>query len=118
MFYSLGKFIHRRRWSVLSASGLFLASAVAMWAVGGKLSSARIDGLEAQRADEKIAQVVGRSTENTFVVLFESDTLKVGTPSFARAADAALAPLRRDVRVARVEGLGELPPQLLAQRKS
>jgi putative drug exporter of the RND superfamily len=118
MFYALGKLIHRRRWPTLFGSLLFLALACVAWAIGGRLTSARLEGLEAQKADDKIAEVVGRSTENTFVVLFESETLKAGTPAFAQAADAALAPLRRDVRVARVEGLGELPPQVLAQRQS
>jgi RND superfamily putative drug exporter len=118
VFYSLGKFIYRRRWPTLFASAIFLALTTAGLVAGGRLTAPRIEGLEAQRADARIAEVVGRSEENTFVVLFRSDLLKVGSAEFSAAADAALAPLRRDARVARVEGLSELPPTVFAQRRN
>lgn len=118
MFHHLGKIIHRRRWSVLVASGAFLALAAAALVRGGALTAPTIEGLEAQRADARLAEVVGRSEENTVVVVFRSPVLEPGSAAFREAADAALEPLRGDPRVRRVEGLSELPPAVLGQRKS
>jgi RND superfamily putative drug exporter len=93
MFESLGAFIHRRRHLVLVLAGLFLAaSAVMLWR-GGTLTSGNIRGLEAERAQALVEEVVGHPAETTFVAVVHGDALD------PVAVSAAVAPLRADPRV-------------------
>jgi RND superfamily putative drug exporter len=99
VFATLGSFVHRRRWAVLSVSGALLVAAVAIVLVGGRLTGPTYDESEAERVEALTARVTGHPTDTTFVVVFHSDTLEPWTPRFRDALKAALAPLESDPRV-------------------
>jgi uncharacterized membrane protein YdfJ with MMPL/SSD domain len=101
----LGAFAHRRRRTILLVAGLWFSVAIGLLVHGGRLSTGAIHGLEAERAAQLAEAVVGRSTETTFVAVFESagvDGLDPGGAAFAQEMQRALAPLAGDPRVTSV----------------
>ncbi len=118
MFYTLGKFIFRHRWPTLITAGVLLALALVALSLGGKLTGGTVKGLEAERADQLVATVAGRSADNTFVALFRSQTLAPGTPDFDQAMEAALAPLRSDPTVASVQSTADVDAETAGQRRN
>jgi RND superfamily putative drug exporter len=109
MFAGLGAFVFRYRWVVLLTSGALLALAVGVLIHGGSLTSGVIHGLEAEKAQEIVADVTHHPTDTTFVVVFHRDGEGARDPAFQGAMSAALAPLREDARVAGVVSPDDLP---------
>ena len=68
-----------------------LALAGVSFVLGGRLTGGEVHGLEAEQAEQLAEGVVGRSTANTFVLLFESSTASPGTRSFDSAVEQTLA---------------------------
>jgi RND superfamily putative drug exporter len=109
MFEGLGAFVFRYRWVVLLTSGALLALAVGVLIHGGSLTSGVIHGLEAEKAQEIVADVTRRPEGTTFIVVFRADGLDARDPVFTDAIGAALAPLQDDPRVASVVSPHDLP---------
>jgi RND superfamily putative drug exporter len=86
---------------VLIATGVFLALAIAVVIHGGRLTAGEIDGLEAGRAEDLVEQVTGRSADTTEIVVFQFAQPRARAEAGA-AIDRAVAPLRKDARVAAV----------------
>lgn len=118
MFYALGAFIYRHRWATLVATALALALSVVGLLRGGRLSGGTIRGLEAEKAALLVESVTGRNAERTFVALFESERGSFAQPAQREAMEQALAPLRTDARVERVESLRDVDPRLAAARRN
>src|SRR5262245_59769054 len=93
MFAALATFIYRRRWWTLVASALFLAASIAMVVRGGRLTGGTFGDREAEKTQRLVEQVVGHSTDTTFIAVFHSDALDAQAPPFQAAMKAALAPL-------------------------
>src|SRR2546426_3169739 len=103
MFAAWGRFVYRRRWPVLVVSGLLLLASGFIVAQGGKLQSGGfIETSESGRASRLIERELPRAGAATFTLIFSSDTLTATSPDFRAAVDAALAPLRKDPRVAAI----------------
>src|SRR5450432_2289518 len=96
MFTALAGFIYRRRWWTLAASTLFLVASIAMVLRGGKLTGGTFGDREAEQTQRLVEQVLGHSTDTTFVAVFHSDTLDAPGQPFQRAMKAALLPLAGD----------------------
>jgi RND superfamily putative drug exporter len=103
MFAAWGRFVYRRRWPVLAVSGVLLLASIFIVAQGGKLQSGGfIETSESGRASRLIERELPRAGAATFTLLFSSDTLTATSAEFRAAVDAALAPLRKDPRVATI----------------
>ncbi|MHB8420954.1 MAG: MMPL family transporter [Myxococcales bacterium] len=109
MLDELGGWIYRHRFLTLGLAGLCLLLSVLGLARGGQLVSGSIAGLEADRAQALVDQVSGEPQDETFVAVFSARGLDPDDEPFQRAMAAALAPLRRDPRVARVTSPDEAP---------
>jgi RND superfamily putative drug exporter len=96
MLAGLARFIFRRRVETLIASTLFLVAAIAMVIHGGKLTGGSFGDREAEQTQRLVEQVLGHSTDTTFIVVFHSDALDPHKAPFAEAMKAALAPLAAD----------------------
>jgi len=118
MFTWLALFIHRRPWFVLIAATTFLAGALALLARGGDLGASRIAGLEADRAQHELDDILGRPEETTVVVIFRSTELAPTEPAFERAMNEALAPLRNDPDVSAVVTPNDAPTMLIERMRS
>jgi uncharacterized membrane protein YdfJ with MMPL/SSD domain len=114
MFEALGRVIYRRRWLTLALATLFLAASVAMLVRGGPLTSGTIHGLEAERAQELVAEVLGHPADTTFVAVLHADDLDAATPAHRDAVRRALEPLRTNPRVLSVVGPEDAPPFMQA----
>src|SRR5580698_2138774 len=95
MFTALAPFSSRRRWWTLAASTVFLVASIAMVFRGGKLTGGTLGDGEAERTQRLVEQVLGHSTDTTFVVVFHSDALDPRRQPFQVAMKAALAPLAK-----------------------
>jgi RND superfamily putative drug exporter len=113
MFEALGPFIYKHRWGTLAASASFLLVALCFLLRGGNLISAQIHGLEAERAEERIKQVVGHPLDTTFFAIFHSADLDPESDDFANAMDAALAPVVADPHTLSVATPKNPPPFLV-----
>ncbi len=99
MFTRLAAFIHRRRWWTLAASLLFLAASIAVVFRGGRLTGGSFGDREAEKTQRLVEEVLGHSTDTTFVVVFHGDALDPHEEPFRRAMKAALDPLASDPAV-------------------
>lgn len=101
MFAALAAFIYRRRWWTLVVSGLFLAAAITTIARGGNLTGGSFGDREAEQTQRLVEEVLGHSTDTTFVAVFERKA--PGADAEDRSIDdamaAALAPLAGDPNV-------------------
>ena len=103
MFAAWGRFVYRRRWPVLAVSGVLLLASIFIVLQGGKLQSGGfIETSESGRASRLIERELPRAGAATFTLIFTSDTLTATSPEFRAALDTALAPLRKDPRVATI----------------
>jgi len=102
MFESLGPFVYRHRWATLIASGLFLVVAFVLLFRGGAMTSGHIRGLEAERAQALVTEVLGHPQDATFIAAFSSKDLDPDDDAFQAAMAKALEPLRKDPRIASV----------------
>ena len=102
MFEWLGAAVVRRRRAILAASACFLLLAVALLVRGGTLTAGHIRGLEADRAQEAAAEVLGHPLDTTFVAVLRSAEHEPGDAAFRSAMRALLDPLASDPHVASV----------------
>src|SRR6266566_4084865 len=120
MFAAWGRFVYRRRWPVLAISGLLLVASAFIVVQGGKLQSGGfIETSESGRASRLIERELPRAGGGTFTLIFSSDTLSGTSPEFRAALDSALAPLRKDSRIATIvtpyDGTASDPTQLISK---
>ncbi len=99
LFTWLATFIYNHRWGTLFASLAFLAASVATVLHGGNLTGGSFGDREAEQTQRLVEQVLGHSTDTTFVILFQSDGLAADSKAFREAMDAALEPVRKDANV-------------------
>src|SRR5687767_13065799 len=99
MVAALAAFIYRRRVWTLVASSLFLVAAIAMVIRGGRLTGGSFGDREAEKTQRLVEQVLGHSTDTTFIVVFRSETLEPSDPAFRDAMKSALAPLEGHAHV-------------------
>ena len=106
MFGAWGRFVYRFRWPVLLASLALVAGSVfAIIALSTKLSSGSSSDkrLEAAQAYALINdELPAQGTGFTLIFTAHDPNLTATDPAFAGAVDAALAPLRDDPRVAKI----------------
>ncbi|MDP9374097.1 MAG: MMPL family transporter, partial [Chloroflexota bacterium] len=109
MFGAWGRFVYRSRWLVLLASLALVAASV--WGIVTLATSLETSdegdrGMEAARAYQLMRdELPARGSAATFQLIFTANdpNLKATDPAFGRVVEAALAPLRGDPRVERVE---------------
>jgi RND superfamily putative drug exporter len=109
MFEAWGRWIFRARWGVLVLSGALLVASLLVVSRGGRLTTGSMAETEAHRARELLMRDMGQLGGAEFAVIFRSDVLTAADPRFARAVQAALAPLRGDPRIAAVRTPYEVP---------
>jgi len=109
MFTTLGPLLYRHRWTVIGAWALLWAVSLGLLLRGGAMTTGHIRNLEAERAEAAVTRVTGHPPGNTFVVIFQSDTLDPEDTPFGDAMNRALAPLRSDPRVAAIQTLDSAP---------
>ena len=104
-----GRFVYRRRWTVLVLSLLTVGLSVASLLAGGELRNVQFRETEAGRASQLIRDefppVAGApaAATSSFVLIFTSkEGLAATDPRFIDGMKTALAPLRADPRVASV----------------
>jgi putative drug exporter of the RND superfamily len=108
-----GRWVHGARWPVLVVSALSLLVSVGVIVAGGRLDPPDVPAeTESGRARRLIERELPGQPP-TFSVVFSSATLAARDPAFRAEVEQALAPLRRDARVARVrtvyDATGERP---------
>jgi len=96
---------------VLLASGLVILR-------GGSLTGGDTVGVEAHTGRLLLDAELHLPGASSFTVLFSSDTLDADDPAFVDAMRTALAPLRRDPRVASVIAPDDLPEMVAARLQS
>jgi len=117
-FERLGGFVYDHRKGTLLACVLFLALAIGTVIRGGELTGGRIHGIEAERTQAVVEQVLGHTMDTTVVAIFHAPAANGGHEmdprnlDFQAAFAAALAPLRKDPRVLSVMTSDDAPPQL------
>jgi RND superfamily putative drug exporter len=92
LFDRLGRFVVRRRWWVVGAWALVLLAALPFAPRAPSVLSAGgfiLDDLESARAKALLEEELGLPP-SALVVVFHSDTLEAGTPSFELAAARAM----------------------------
>jgi RND superfamily putative drug exporter len=120
MLEGWGRFVHRRRWLVLAASGLLLIASGYLAARGGELQSPdSVASMESGRASSLLNSDRPPATPTpsnatpppgtTVVLVFEHDTLLVTDPAYRTAVLEAIAPLRSDERVQLVRTYYDAP---------
>ena len=120
MLVALAAFIYRRRWETLVGSALFLALSIAVIIRGGRLTGGSFGDREAEKTQVLVEQVLGHSTDTTFVAIFHSETLDPRDEAFRVAMSEALAPLADDPDVIGVvtpdRAPLELAPEMVSPR--
>lgn len=111
-YVRLASWVHRRAWTTLVVSIVFLAGCLAILVRGGPLAGATMEGLEATHAQEAVDAITGRREETTIAVVFRSPTLAPTSPEFVAATHRALDPLRADARVESTFTPDEGPPEI------
>jgi putative drug exporter of the RND superfamily len=97
---SWGHLVHRHRWLILATCGMLLIASIAVIITGGQFQAPGIPAsLESGRAVALIDQE-RPGQHPSFSLIFTSRTLRATDARVRRAVEDALAPLRRDARVA------------------
>src|SRR3954468_4490794 len=110
MLEAWGRFVHRRRWLVLLASGALLAASGVLLAQGGHFQNPdSVASSESGRASAPLNNERPPATPTpatasappgtSFVFVFEHDTMLATDAAFRTAVLDAIAPLRTDARV-------------------
>ena len=109
-----GRLVYRVRWTVLALSALSLCASLWVIHVGGRLDPpdipAETESGRARRLLEK--ELPGQPP--SFSLIFSSRTQQALDPAFRDEVERALAPLRRDPRVARLRTAYDPPGPLPA----
>jgi RND superfamily putative drug exporter len=111
-FARLGRLVIRHRKLTLAASAVFLALSLVVLLFGVPLSTEKIEGLEAERAQAVVEQVLGHTMDTTFVAIFRSASMDPRNLDFQEAMTEALRPVRSDPRVLSVMTRDDAPPAL------
>ena len=105
-----GRFVHGARWPVLTLSALSLCASLWSIHVGGRLDPPAAPAeTESGRARQLIEKELPGQPPS-FGLIFSSQTLSARDPAFRAELERALAPLRRDPRVARIRSVYDGPP--------
>ncbi|MDO9015781.1 MAG: MMPL family transporter [Deltaproteobacteria bacterium] len=102
MFAAWGRWVFAHRRAVLAVSAAFLLASLASLLVGGRLTSGRIHGIEADTAAELIDRELPQAGASGLTIVLSHAEWTTDEPRFQEAALRALAPLRRDPSVLRV----------------
>ena len=97
-FERLGQWVFTHRWLTLAGSTVFLALAVVTLTRGGVLTGPIIQGIEAERAQAVVEQVLGHTMDTTVVALFRANAMDPRNQDFQSAIKDALEPVRADPR--------------------
>lgn len=112
MFTWLAAFVFRHRWGTLIASVVFLVGALATVLHGGNLTGGSFGDREAEQTQRLVENVLGHSTDTTFVAVFHSESLAADSKEFGEAMAQALAPLTEHPDVLGVVRPHEAPRML------
>ncbi len=105
MFAAWGHLVYRFRWPILVLSVILLAASAVTAVNGAKLESGGfIETAESGRASRLIEAELPNASSASFTLLYSSPTLTAADPAFKDAVQRAIAPLRTDPRVARIQG--------------
>jgi putative drug exporter of the RND superfamily len=97
-----GRVVHRTRWLVLGLSALSLCASLWVIHVGGRLDPPDIPTDTESGRGRRLLEKELPSQPPSFSLIFSSETRQALDPAFRDEVERALAPLRRDPRVARV----------------
>jgi RND superfamily putative drug exporter len=111
-FERLGARVYRHRWLTLLGSTLFLALSIATLVRGGQLTGPIIRGIEAERAQTIVEEVLGHTMDTTVVAVFRAKAMDPRNQDFQTALHDALEPVRSDPRVLGVMTADDAPPSL------
>ena len=113
MFAGWGRLVYRYRWATLVGSGVLLAISIAGLLMGGTLTSGGplTSNLESARAGNLVSSELPNhdKTTSNFLLIFRSDSLKVGDQAFKDALTQALAPIQSDPRISSLSDPYNLP---------
>ena len=111
-----GRLVHRARWLVLGLSALSLGASLWVTHVGGRLDPPDIPADTESGHARRLLEKELPAQPPSFSLLFSSKTRQALDPVFRDEVERALAPLRRDPRVARVRTAydppGPVPPPI------
>ena len=97
-----GRLVHRARWTVLALSALSLCASLWVIHVGGRLDPPDIPADTESGRARRLLETALPGQPPSFGLIFSSETRQALDPAFRDEVERALAPLRRDPRVARV----------------
>jgi len=104
-----GRLVYRARWPVLALSALALCASLWVSHVGGQLDPPDIPADTESGRARRLLEKELRGQPASFSLIFSSETRPVLDPAFREEVERALAPLRRDPRVARLRTAYDLP---------
>jgi uncharacterized membrane protein YdfJ with MMPL/SSD domain len=97
-----GRLVYRTRWTVLVLSALSLCASLWMIHVGGRLDPPDLPADTESGRARRLLETALPGQPPSFSLIFSSETRQALDPAFRDEVERALAPLRRDPRVARV----------------
>jgi uncharacterized membrane protein YdfJ with MMPL/SSD domain len=97
-----GRLVYRARWTVLALSGLALLASLWVIHAGGRLDPPDIPAETESGRARRLLEKELPAQPSSFSLIFSSPTRPALDPAFRDEVERALAPLRRDPRVARV----------------
>src|SRR5262249_41181614 len=109
-----GRFVHRARWTVLGLSVLCLVASLWVIHAGGPLHPPDIPTDTASGRARRLLEKQLQGQPPSFSLIFSSKSKQALDPAFRDEVERALAPLRRDPRVARVRTAYDPPGPLPA----
>jgi uncharacterized membrane protein YdfJ with MMPL/SSD domain len=109
-----GRLVYRARWTVLALSGLALLASLWVIHVGGRLDPPDIPAETESGRARRLLEKELPTQPSSFSLIFSSSTRQALDPAFRDEVERALAPLRRDPRVARVHTAYDPPGPLPA----
>jgi putative drug exporter of the RND superfamily len=104
-----GRFVYGARWPVLALSTISLFACLWLIHAGGRLDPPDVP---AETESARARRLIERELPNqppSFSLIFSSPTRSARDPAFREEVERALAPLRRDPRVARVRTIYDGP---------
>jgi hypothetical protein len=109
-----GRLVYRARWTVLALSGLALLASLWVIHAGGRLDPPDIPSETESGRARRLLEKELPAQPSSFSLIFSSPTRQALDPAFRDEVERALAPLRRDPRVARVHTAYDPPGPLPA----
>lgn len=109
MFDTWGRFVYRRRGSVLAASVLLLVGSLVILTQGGTLHSYQTPANTESGEGSRLIEAQLGSSEATFLIIFSHPSLAWSDAAFKAGVLSALQPLRDDVRIDTVTTAYDVP---------